>query len=516
MDVRWARSTNGGQGYTVFDGPYGDYHDVVAVAGRLYSANDGGFYRSTDGGGTWFHGPMAATQFYDLGIDPVDTRRRFGGTQDTGTLRTLDGGSATWNVAIGSDGFQCEVDPVDPMHVYCEGIYGNIYSSLNGGVSFTRSMHGIGTNDRTNWNAPIVHDPRTTQRVYTGTFRVYRTTDGAGTWTPISGDLTGGPPAFSADARQTPTGGNDHLENVISGTVTTVAASAVDGNVVWAGTDDGRVWVTRNGGSTWTRVDVPGRSEWVTRVEADPFSASTGYVTYSGYRYGSPLPRIFRTVDFGASWVDISGDLPDVPLNCVNADPDPAMRGRLYVCSDLGVFVTDNYGLTWSALGTGMPTVVVLDIDLIASSRQLFAGTHGRSIYLYDLNQLGPADADGDGRDNLADCRPDDPTLFAAPGEISGLALGSDRITLSWGSAAPTSGSATEHQVLRGLIAELPVGGASDACIVAGTIASSATDPVVPPTGAGFWYLVRARNACGTGTWGSTSGGSPHIGTACP
>jgi hypothetical protein len=186
------------------------------------------------------------------------------------------------------------------------------------------------------------------------------------------------------------------------------------------------------------------------------------------------------------------------------------------MCSDLGVFVTDNYGLTWSALGTGMPTVVVLDIDLIAPSRQLFAGTHGRSIYLYDLNQLGPADADGDGRDNLADCRPDDPTLFAAPGEISGLALGSDRITLSWGSSAPTSGSATEHQVLRGLVAALPVGGASDACIVAGTIASSATDPVVPPAGAAFWYLVRARNACGTGTWGSTSGGSPRIGMACP
>src|SRR5262245_11754744 len=300
------------------------------------------------------------------------------------------------------------------------------------------------------------------------------------------------------------------------GTVTTLAVSAVDGDVVWAGTDDGHVWVTRNGGSTWTPVDVPGRSEWVTRVEADPFSAGAGYVTYSGYRYGSSLPRIFRTVDFGVSWVDISGNLPDVPLNCVNADPDPAMHGRLFVCSDLGVFVTDDYGLTWSALGTGMPAVVVMDIDLIAPSRQLFAGTHGRSIYVYDLNQLGPADADGDGRDNLADCRPDDPTLFAAPGEISGLALGSDRITLSWGSAAPTSGSATEHQVLRGLVTALPVGGASDACIVAGTIASSATDPAAPPAGAGFWYLVRARNACGTGTWGSTSGGSPRIGIACP
>jgi len=192
------------------------------------------------------------------------------------------------------------------------------------------------------------------------------------------------------------------------------------------------------------------------------------------------------------------------------------MRGRLFVCSDLGVFVTDNYGLTWSALGTGMPAVVVLDIDLIAPSRQLFAGTHGRSIYVYDLDQLGPADADGDGRDNLADCRPDDPTLFAAPGEISGLALGADRITLSWGPAAPSSGSATEHQVLRGLVAELPVGDVSDTCIVAGTTASSTTDAAVPPVGAAFWYLARGRNACGSGTWGWTSGGSPRISLACP
>jgi hypothetical protein len=287
-------------------------------------------------------------------------------------------------------------------------------------------------------------------------------------------------------------------------------------NVVWAGTDDGHVWVTQNGGALWVKVDVPGRSEWVTRVEADPFSASSGYVTYSGYHNGSRLPRIFRTSDFGAHWTDISGDLPDVPLNCVNADPEPAMRGRLFVCSDLGVFVTDNYGRTWSALGTGLPPVVVLDLDLIEPSRQLFAGTHGRSMYVYDLSQLGPADADGDGLDNLADCRPDDPTVFAPPGEVAGLAFGSDRSTLSWNSAAPTSGSATEYQVLRGLVAGLPVGGTSESCLVPGTLASSVADADVPVGGTAFWYLVRARNVCGTGTYGSTSGGSPRIGTACP
>ena len=118
------------------------------------------------------------------------------------------------------------------------------------------------------------------------------------------------------------------------------------------------------------------------------------------------------------------------------------MRGRLFVCSDLGVYVTDNYGVSWSPLGSGMPLVVVHDLDLIDASRQLFAGTHARSMYIYDLNQLGPADADGDGRDNLADCKPDDPGVFAAPGEVSGLVLDGDRSTLSWDSAAPLAGSA--------------------------------------------------------------------------
>jgi photosystem II stability/assembly factor-like uncharacterized protein len=517
MDVLWARSIDGGQSYTVYgSGSYVDHHDMVILPDRLYQANDGGFFRSTDGGTAWFHSPnLAVTQFYDLGINPVDPSRRFGGTQDLGSLRTVDGGSSSWGNVLSGDGFNCDVDPINPLRVYCEQQFGNIFRSSDGGNSFIAGFHGLPPSDRTNWNAPIVHDPRTTQRLYTGTQRVYRSTDGAANWDAISGDLTDGVPAAAFNPSDRKVAGAWHLASLVEGTVTTVAASAVDGNVVWAGTDDGNVWVTQNGGTVWTHVDVPGRSEWVTRVETDPFAAGTAYVTFSGYRNASRLPRIFRTVNFGASWADISGDLPDVPLNCVNADPDPAMRGRLFVCSDFGVYVTDNYGLSWSALGTGMPSVVVTDLDLIEPSRQLFAGTYGRSIYVYSLSQLGPADADGDGQDNLADCRPDDPTVFASPGEVVGLAFSADRLTLSWRSAQASAGPATEHQVLRGLVAALPVGAASDSCIASGTLASSVQDADVPSEGEAFWYLVRARNVCGTGTYGLASDGSPRAGT-CP
>jgi photosystem II stability/assembly factor-like uncharacterized protein len=518
LDVYGTRSTDGGRSFSTFtSGAYVDLHGIAIAGGKIYLATDGGFYRSADAGATWFHSPsLAVTQIYDLGIDPVDPLRRFAGTQDMGTLRTTDGGSSDWANVLAGDGFQCEVDPIDHVRVYCEQQFGNIFRSTDGGDSFVWASHGLPPNERTNWSAPIVHDPRTSQRLYFGSCKVYRSTDGAGNWTPISPDLTDGPPPAPSLAASRIAIRNWHLVSLVTGTVTTIAVSAVDADVLWAGTDDGHVWVTQNGGTTWTKVDVPGRTEWVTRVEADPFSAGSGYVTYSGYRNASRLPRIFRTLDYGATWTDISAGLPDVPLNCVTADPDPAMRGRLFACSDVGVHVSDDYGKDWSALGTGMPASVVTDLDLIGSTRQLFAGTYGRSMYLYDLAQLGPADADGDGSDNLADCRPDDPTVFAAPGEVQGLTVGADRTTLSWISAAPASGSSTTHQVLRGLLAALPVGGPSDTCIVTGTLASSAVDPEVPPAAGGFWYLVRARNACGVGSYGTDSGGSPRAGTACP
>jgi photosystem II stability/assembly factor-like uncharacterized protein len=517
LDLHWARSTDGGASFTVFTGPHADSHDLIIRPGLLYLANDGGFFRSLNNGSSWAKSTgMPVTQFYDLGIDPVNPLRRFGGLQDNGSVRTVNGGISGWTMVNGADGFQCEVDPIDPLRVYCESQYGAIVRSSNGGNSFLNGTQGIPPTDRVNWNAPITHDRLTTQRLYTGTHRVFRSTNGAQSWFPISGDLTSGPHAHVEPGGGGGAHGASHLASTVEGTLTAIAVSAVDPAVLWAGTDDGHVWVTTNSGNAWTAVDVPGRTEWVTRLEADPFDAARAYVTYSGYRNASALPRIYRTSDFGASWTDIGGDLPDVPLNCVNADPQASMRGRLFVCSDLGVFVTDNYGESWSALGSGMPLVVVHDLDLVQVSRQLFAGTHARSMYLYELSQLGPADADGDGSDNLTDCAPDDGGAFAAPGEVGGLVLGAGG-ALGWSSLAGAAGSATTYQVLRGRTDELPVGGGvSETCLVSTTATPAASDPDAVREGQGFWYLVRARNACGIGSYGETSAGEPRESAVCP
>ncbi len=519
LDVYMAWSADGGVTWTnILTGLHVDHHDLAILPGRLLLANDAGFYRSTDGGVTWTQASsLPVSQFYDLGINPSNPLIRFGGLQDNGTVRTRTGGLADWQTLRSGDGMHCEVDPTDGRKVYCASSNGGIARSTNGGNTFSTATTGIPPDDRRNWSVPLVHDPATSQRLYTGTYRVFRSTDGASTWSPISGDLTGGP-ALQAAARRPPaTDRADHLASVVERTLTTLAVSPVDTGVIWAGTDDGHVWVRPGSAASWTPVDVPGRTEWVTRVEADPSDASAAYVTFSGYRSGSSLPRIFRTMDDGSTWIDISAGLPDVPLNCVNADPDPPARGRLFVCSDLGVHVSSDLGRSWSWLGTGMPRVVVHDLDLMHSTRELFAGTHGRSMYRYDLGQLGPADYDGDGADNLADCAAEDPGAFAVPAEVAGLELMADRVTIRWDSAAPAAGTGTLHQVLRGAIDALPpAGGAAEVCLAAGTPLTSQADTAIPPIGSGFWYLVRGVNACGAGSYGAGSNGQPRASDACP
>jgi hypothetical protein len=345
---------------------------------------------------------------------------------------------------------------------------------------------------------------------------VYRSVNGAASWTPISPDLSNG-----AVAHPPGPGGPDieydhsHLASVVEGTVTAIAVSTLDTNRLWAGTDDGNVWVTTNQGGNWTQVDVPGRTEWVTRLEADPFDAQSAYVTFSGFRNASRLPRIYRTTDLGNTWIDISGDLPDLPVNCVTADP--LWQGRLFACTDVGVYVTDDWGVTWSAMSAGIPPVVVHDLDLISPTRTLFAGTHARSMWTYDLNQLPPPDRDLDGAINVFDCAPDDGGAFAVPVEVTGLRVDADRQTLTWFPPAVPTGAGTLNQLVRGDLAQLPAGGgASETCLLSAAAQFTATDPDQPADGAGFWYLVRARNACGTGGYGTTSAGAPRPVTACP
>ncbi|HMC83460.1 MAG TPA: hypothetical protein VKL61_09535, partial [Candidatus Polarisedimenticolia bacterium] len=324
LDSYLWKSNDGGANFTIIGaGLHLDWHDLIIVGRRMMAGNDAGFFESKNRGSSWSHNEtLPITQIYDLGIDRLQPQRRFAGAQDNGTLRTQSGGTSDWQGVLYGDGLQCEVDYADSNVVYAEYQYGAIHRSTDGGNTLTSATAGIDPTERTNWNTPITLDPNVPTTLYTGAQRVYRSTDSALFWIPISPDLTNGPgtgPDVSHDPRwrERP----DHLQNLIEGTITVVSVSPVDRRILWAGTDDGNVWVSDDSGAAWTRVNPPGPAYWVTDLAGDPFDARTAYLSVTGYRQGDKLPYVRGTTDLGATWHDISATLPQVPINSILPDP---------------------------------------------------------------------------------------------------------------------------------------------------------------------------------------------------
>jgi photosystem II stability/assembly factor-like uncharacterized protein len=520
LDLRLLKSTDGGSTFTpIAAHVHVDWHDLVVSGRVIVGANDGGFCRSRNNGSSWdLATTLPITQFYDLAIARPDPRVVIGGTQDNGTIRTLTGGPSDWSTLLEGDGFQCGVEGATSALVYAERQYGDIMRSTDGGGIFMTATTGIDPGERCNWNTPITLDPASASTLYTGWQRVYRSTDGALSWTPISLDLPGGAAPGAAGSGTRGAGSADHTMNLVRHTITVVSVSPIDPGVLWAGTDDGRVWVRADSGSSWSRVDPPGTASWVTDIAGDPFDARAAYLTVTGYRQGDRTPYVRATSDLGATWRDLSGTLPQLPVNCIL--PDSEWRGRLFLGNDLGVYLSDDGGATWSPLHGGMPYVVVLDLERHDPTHTVYAATHGRSIYTFDLDQLPPADGDHDGVDNNHDCALADPGAFSAPGEAGPLSLAAGAAgesILSWPGLAASSGPGTVYDVASGSIASLVSSGfAASTSLACGLSVPGATDGSVPPTGAGIYYVVRGRNACGAGTWGRDSAGRERTPPACP
>jgi photosystem II stability/assembly factor-like uncharacterized protein len=368
------RSTNGGSSWSDVSGSMHVDHHALWVhptdVNRLYAGNDGGFYRTTNGT-SWTHAvTLPISQFYAITVDPQLPHRLYGGTQDNSTLRTLDGNPSTWDVIYGGDGFYTIVDPLNSNIIYAEYQYGGLGKSTDGGSSWDDATSGIPSGDRRNWSTPVIMDPADHNKLYYGTYRVFRSTNGASSWTAISPDLTGGDPP----------GG------LVFGTLTTLDVAPSNPSALLAGADDGRVSISVNGGGAWTNVSALLPDRWVTRVAFDPTSHLIAYVTFSGYKNDEPMPHLYRTTNAGASWTDISSNLPPVPLNDVIADPENT--NVLYVASDSGVYWSANLGASWQPLGSGLPATPIVDLHLHNGSRKLVAGTHGRSMYTFDLDQI--------------------------------------------------------------------------------------------------------------------------------
>ena len=366
LGVPFYRTTNGGSSWNEVGSNMHVDHHALAFApsqpARVYNGNDGGLYRSNNSGASWnklFDQPT--NQFYAIEIDYQQPERLYGGTQDNGTNRTLTGSVDDWERIFGGDGFYTIIDPTDNDIIFVEYQWGNLFKSTNGGDWFDWSMSGIDESDRSNWMTPYVMDPSNPQKMFFGTYRLYASTDQGDSWSTASDDLTGG------------------NQGANFGTITTIAVAPSNPATVFVGTDDGRVWVSSLFGGGWNLVNSGLPDRWVTRVEVDPVDATVAYVTFSGLRWDEPISHVYRTANRGASWQDISSDLPEAPVNVIRVDPDHSEI--LYVGCDVGVYVSTNTGASWQVMGEGLPRAPVLDLKFHQPTRTLVAGTHGRSMF---------------------------------------------------------------------------------------------------------------------------------------
>ncbi|HET7506663.1 MAG TPA: hypothetical protein VFK02_36835 [Kofleriaceae bacterium] len=375
--VGLARSGNGGASFSSVPGLHADHHAqwfFPANPSIILKGNDGGVYRSTNGGTTWTHfDNLPISQFYTVEAHPKEPFKVYGGMQDNGVKRTVTGAIDQWTNVTGGDGFEVHVDPLSPQVIYSESQFGALRRSIDGGATFRSATSGL--SGRLGWKTPLAFDPTSTgsgltTTLYLGSSMLFRSTNSAASWTAISGDLTNG---------------NQGVNGVVFGTITTIAVAPSNRNTIYIGTDDGNVWVTRDTGHTYLRADLTLPDLWVTRVAVDPADDAIAYATFSGFRVDEPLAHVFRTTNHGGTWSNISGDLPDAPVNKIEIDP--RRSSTLYVGTDVGVFVSHDTGASWTPLGTGLPDgVVVTDLKLVPGAPPiLLAATYGRSIFGIEL-----------------------------------------------------------------------------------------------------------------------------------
>ena len=368
-----AKSTNSGSSWSTLNGMHVDHHALDfsrTNSNFMLAGNDGGAYISNNGGSSWTHFEnLPITQFYNIEVDYQHPERLYGGTQDNNTIRTLTGGLSDWNSIIGGDGFHVNVDPFDNNFVYAESQYGNLRRSTNGGTSFQNGTNGISGSDRVNWNTPVILSPFNPEMMFYGSNKLY-TSSRAVSWTAISPDLTDG---------LHPSG------SLAFGTLTAIAASYNNLDVIYTGSDDGNVNVTFDGGTTWTDISAGLPDQYITSIAMVPDNDMTAYVAVSGFKYLDYTPHVFKTIDGGQNWTDISSNLPNIPVNDIIVY---SAENILFAATDLNVWYSKDDGANWTILGNNLPLTVVMDLKFHEPTQTLYAGTFGRSMHSYDVSDI--------------------------------------------------------------------------------------------------------------------------------
>ena len=406
------RSTDGGVHFTPIPAPHGDDHAFwidPKDTRRLIEGNDGGATISVDDGKTWTAEDNQPTaQFYHVSVDNRFLYRVYGAQQDNSTVaiasRTDHGviSDRDWYDVGGGESGYIVADPKDPDIVYAGGNWG-IITRLDRHTGLVQDVTVWPVNPsgwsagqlphRFQWTAPIAISPFNSNAVYIGGEKLFKTTDGGMNWTAISPDLT-----RNDKSKQGPSGGPitiDETSVEYYDTIFSVALSPVQRGLIWTGSDDGLVHITRDGGKTWSGVTPKGMPEWarIGLIAASPYAAGTAYLAADRHRLDDFHPYVYKTTDYGKTWTAITNGLPQSGSYVHAVAVDPVRKGLLYCGTETGIYVSFDDGAHWQSLELNMPVVPVT--DMVVKNGDLVISTKGRSFWILDdLSPLRQANAD--------------------------------------------------------------------------------------------------------------------------
>ena len=408
MNVRALVSEDGGKSfYTMKEqNKHSDNHALVFKAkdpNYLLFGCDGGLYESFDNTNNWkFVNNLPLTQFYKLAVDDATPFYNiYGGTQDNNTQggpsRTLKSNgisNSDWYVLLGGDGHQPATEPGNPDIVYAQWQQGNLYriDKTTGEATYIKPQNRLGeVYERYNWDSPILvshHDPK---RLYFGTQRVWRSDNRGDSWNPVSSDLTKNEERLSLPImgkQQSFDNAWDVYAMSTYNTITSLAESKLNENILYAGTDDGILQMTKDGGNNWTKMTVnqlPGvpQSAFVNDIKADLFNENVAYVALDNHKFGDYKPYLFKTTNGGKKWTSITMGIPDNTLiwRLVQDHVNPNL---LFLATEYGVYVSFDQGNQWHKFSNGLPTISVRDLVIQKRENDLVLATFGRGFYVLD------------------------------------------------------------------------------------------------------------------------------------
>lgn len=384
LGVGLMKSTDGGRSFSPcrYKDLHADHHALwidPQDSRHLIDGNDGGINISYDGGKTWKNiENLGIVQFYNVAVDMSKPYRVCGSIQDNGTYmgpvthRPERDDVFQWESVPGGEACYVAFDPRHPDLMYSASFFGRMMrTDLSRKPYRSKSIVPVTGKDdpplRGNWLAPFILSPHDPDVIYLGMQYLFRSPDQGESWEKISPDLTTDNPREQGD--------------VAHCTITTLSESPLKAGLVYVGTDDGLVHVTKDGGKNWLKIieGLPSK-KWVSRVEASAHDENTVALALNGYRDDDFTVYLYKSLDCGNTWIDISADIPGAPVNVIREDPkNPEV---LYTGTDLGVYATTNGGNTWNVVGGNLPTTFVHDLVIHPRGNDLVAATHGRGIWV--------------------------------------------------------------------------------------------------------------------------------------